>query len=135
MNEEEFRQSYKQEGDCLIWTRATGTSCGLTYGYVWWEGKLRVAHRVAFLLHHKRWPNGVAHHECRNTLCGNWEHLTEMSRSDHSFTHNKNTKTHCMHGHEYTEKTTYHRPGGGRTCRICLARRMKAYNLRQKLKQ
>lgn len=39
-------------------------------------------------------------------------------------THHNSSKTHCIHGHEFTPKNTYFRPNGiGRTCRICRARR------------
>lgn len=34
-------------------------------------------------------------------------------------THHNSTKTECPAGHEYTEETIYHRPDGGRDCRLC----------------
>ena len=29
------------------------------------------------------------------------------------------SKTHCRHGHEFTQANTYIKPNGGRNCRIC----------------
>lgn len=127
MTKEEFFQCLKQEGDCLIWPHNPRS----VYGYVIWDGKHQLAHRVAFLLHHGKYPDGILHHECRNTKCQNINHLTDMSRSDHSFTHNKNTKTHCMRGHEYTVTNTYQNQGR-RICRKCLAKRMREYGIRRK---
>lgn len=37
----------------------------------------------------------------------------------------QSTKTHCPHGHHYSEENTYNRPTGGRVCRICTFNRNK----------
>lgn len=38
------------------------------------------------------------------------------------------SKTHCIHGHEFTTENTYrrNRPGGGRICKSCLSERKRA---------
>lgn len=36
-------------------------------------------------------------------------------------------KTHCKHGHEFTEENTYSPPSGGRGCRTCIRRREHAW--------
>lgn len=68
----------------------------------------------------------VIHHECRNRVCVNPEHLRSMLLSDHLSLHNnprawwerQRALTHCKRGHEFTEKNTgWYR--GRRRCRSC----------------
>ena len=40
-------------------------------------------------------------------------------------------KTHCKHGHEFTEANTYRRRDGRRVCRICAGERSHAYHQRR----
>jgi len=45
----------------------------------------------------------------------------------------RKNKTHCKHGHEYTEENTYRRPNSNkRGCRICRAQNMCDYQVRLK---
>jgi hypothetical protein len=37
-------------------------------------------------------------------------------------------KTHCPHGHEFTDENTYTRPDGYRECRTCRVNRMERFN-------
>jgi hypothetical protein len=41
--------------------------------------------------------------------------------------HNQARKTHCPWGHPYDAANTYHRPDGGRGCRICRATAVSQY--------
>ena len=64
-------------GGCLIWQRALNSR---GYGVVWFDGKVRLAHRVAFYGHHGRWPaeDMVIDHACNTKACINPDHLREM---------------------------------------------------------
>lgn len=42
-------------------------------------------------------------------------------------------KTHCKHGHEYTEENTYHKKSGGRDCKTCIREYGRRYAERKKL--
>ena len=44
-------------------------------------------------------------------------------------------KTHCKHGHEFTEANTYRRRDGRRVCRICARQRSHAYRQRRSCKR
>lgn len=70
-------------------------------------------------------------HLCRNTACVRPDHLELV-------THKENARrgvgpssrwrnTHCIHGHEFTEKNTYIKKNGHRDCRRCHADRKYRY--------
>jgi hypothetical protein len=65
---------------CHVWTRAIQTR---GYGVVWFDGKVRLAHRVAWFLAHGTWPAAdvVLDHICENKACVNAEHLRELANS------------------------------------------------------
>lgn len=66
---------------CHIWQRARQTR---GYGVVWFEGKVRLAHRVAWFLEHGAWPTAglVVDHICENKACVNVAHLRELTNGD-----------------------------------------------------
>lgn len=79
---ETFSTFYTEaETGCWLWNRAKN---GKGYGVVHWEGKLQLAHRVAFCLAHGRWPRPglVTDHICNEPACVNPGHLRELTNSE-----------------------------------------------------
>jgi hypothetical protein len=59
---------------CWPWT---GRKDRDGYGVLYFEGKERRAHRVAFYLTNGRWPEPCCLHDCDNPPCCNPDHLHE----------------------------------------------------------
>ena len=76
---EEWADRYELDPStgCHLWRRATQTR---GYGVVWFAGKVHLAHRVAWLAAHGRWPDAdrVIDHVCNNKACVNPDHLREL---------------------------------------------------------
>src|SRR5690349_5096850 len=62
---------------CHEWARARNSR---GYGVVWFEGKVHLAHRVAWFLARGTWPaeGMVLDHICNNKACVNAAHLREL---------------------------------------------------------
>jgi hypothetical protein len=68
---------------CWLWTASRNE-----HGY----GKINLgggdgivlAHRVAFFLHHGRWPDPCGLHHCDNPSCVRWDHLFEGTLADNN---------------------------------------------------
>lgn len=64
---------------CHVWTKARN---GKGYGVIWFEGKLHLAHRVAWRLEHGDWPPAglvLDHFVCSRPSCCNPAHLVATS--------------------------------------------------------
>jgi len=84
---------------CRVWTAATHP---LGYGEFRMAGRIEAAHRVAFWLHHGRWPVGQVRHTCDVRGCCEPAHLIEGS-------HQQNMQDAADRGRMRTS-----RPGNGR---------------------
>ena len=116
---------------CHQWTAHTLKG----YGRLKVDAKMEGSHRVSYEIYRGPIPDGLCVlHSCDNPSCVNPDHLwlgtnqdnidDKVAKGRHS---NGNTeKTHCKHGHEFTEKNTYYRANGRRKCKACNARRCRA---------
>lgn len=115
---------------CTEWIASTQ---GQGYGRFRCGVGMRAAHRVAYTIRHGAIPDGmVIDHLCRNPPCVNPDHLEAVTHKVNTLRGNgsaaqQSRKTHCTHGHEFTQENTYHTPSGGRRCRTCYREYMRGY--------
>lgn len=66
---------------CHEWTAARNSK---GYGVIWFDGKLHLAHRAAWLGHYGEWPTPglVVDHVCNNPACVRIEHLRLLTNGD-----------------------------------------------------
>ena len=114
---------------CHQWTAYTLNG----YGRFRVGAKMIRSHRISYEIHRGPIPDGLCVlHECDNPTCVNPQHLfagTHQDNADDKVAkgrHHGANKTHCKHGHEFTEETTYVWTNGNRQCKTCNAHRQKA---------
>lgn len=111
-----------EESGCWNWTRALQNR---GYGYVAFNGKMRLAHRVIYELLVGPIPSDKElHHVCHNRRCVNPEHLKLVTHHEHVLLDNTIARrnalaTHCVHGHPFDDENTHIRTDGKRYCRAC----------------
>ena len=123
---ERLRSRITPEGECWMWTGATGERYGRFYvGRDGGKARWRGAHRVVYEALVGPVPSGLElDHLCRNRLCVNPIHLEPV-------THQENCRrgrvgkylserTHCKHGHPFSgDNLIVLGAGLGRRCRAC----------------
>lgn len=124
----------KVEKTDACWNWKAGISAS-TYPIFWFDGKQRLAHRIAYEITNGEISKGmVIDHLCSNRLCVRPDHLDPVTQRENikrSSNHvaKKILQTHCINNHPFDKKNTYSW-NGHRTCRICRydrAQRRKMY--------
>lgn len=116
-------------GGCWRWKGAIVGGENGGYGQFRVGDRRIVAHRVAYELLVGPIPEGLElDHLCRNRWCVNPAHLEPVTHLENMRRaprwQDKNIKTHCIRGHEYTPENTYvNKKTGARRCRMCMLRR------------
>ncbi len=126
------------EDGCWKWT---GTPHPAGYGSFQFRQASYLAHRVAYTWLKEPIPEGLdIDHLCRVRICVNPEHLEPVTRQvnllrGHGVTAGNAAKTHCKHGHEFTEANTYIDNLGCRYCRACRAQWRREKRAAQKARE
>jgi len=120
-------------GECWIWNGDLGNE---DYGRFRLFGSWQMAHRVAFKDFGKKLPDELSlDHLCRVHACVNPVHLEAVTHAVNIGRGSRAKRTHCIHGHEYTEANTVNQSRNGkdfRYCRTCLKASKHATYLRRK---
>lgn len=120
-DEERFWTKVEKTETCWLWTR------GLNRGYGNFHGnrKTNLAHRYCYELLKGPIPEGMQlDHLCRTPRCVNPDHLEPVTGLENM--KRCPQKTHCPHGHEYSDENTEIRTDDkgfvARLCRTCQKR-------------
>lgn len=136
-------------------TLDSDTGCWLWGGYLDKDGygmigigigggaKTIRVHQASWLEHRGDLPTYplVLDHECRVRRCFNPDHLKIKTQRDNvmsspdSIPSRNASKTHCVHGHEFTELNTRITPAGARRCLKCQVDRPWETQLKPKRKR
>lgn len=117
------------ETGCWVWVARLDKD---GYGLIDLDNRTIRAHRWMYAQHAGDIPEGMTvDHICFVRSCVNPDHLRLLSHAENARMQRSALKTHCVHGHEYTDANTYLRRDGGRDCRACIRDRAKKYQSRK----
>lgn len=143
---DKFRKHIKKTPTCWLWT---GSKDFRGYGVVSAEKSKKLAHRLSYELHIGPITDGlfVCHH-CDNPPCCKPAHLFLGTNADNvrdavkkgqfhgngisGDAHYLRKRTHCKHGHPYSEENTYRDRIGRRSCKLCKQEAVRRYEARKK---
>lgn len=124
--EQRFWANVERDGptECWIWT---GGRNAAGYGRFKVNGKKVFTHRYVYELLVAPLPSEFPHLDhfgCDNPPCCNPAHLRPATVKENTLrgsgpTALNSRKTHCPHGHPYSEANLYVKPNGDRVCRTC----------------
>lgn len=121
-----------------MWTASVASEG--RYGAFYYGGRVRPAHVASWMMFRGPIPDGLTDvdHLCRKTLCVNPEHLEPKTHRHNVLVGDSPqainaAKTHCIHGHEFTDANTIWRTDarGGRECRACRSTEMRRQSARE----
>lgn len=107
-------------GECWLWTGSQRDG----YGRLLFQGRFKLAHRVAWELTNGPIPDGLyVCHTCDNPPCVRPAHLFVGSQQDNLndmvAKGRSRRQTHCHNGHPMTDDNIYFRKGKRNSCRVC----------------
>lgn len=126
------RFEYVPHSACWVWTGRRDRR-----GYGRYGDKGTLVHRVTYTRLVGEIPQGLEpDHLCRNTGCGNPEHLEPVTHAENlrrghmTIWLQRRAVTHCPHGHEYAGDNLRHDRLGRRVCRACAIKKARVFRQR-----
>lgn len=117
-------------GDCWLWQ---GTISQKGYAALWWDGKMRVAHRVIWEGLVGPIPEGLTlDHLCRVHNCVNPDHLEPVTNAENTRRGWRKNRWQCRNGHELTPENVYIWRGA-RICRTCSKQALDEFHERRQI--